>query len=63
MAEIPNRDITGQCEGECRDRVNEANEERQSEMKHLSTETPASYPNAPQAEKRNTPPGAYGGHV
>lgn len=63
MADIPKRDITGQCEGECQDRVNEANEDRQVEMENISTKAPESYPNAPHADQRNTPPGALGGHV
>ena len=63
MKNIPKRDITGQCEGECRDRINESNRERQKEMKKYNSLSPESYPNAPGANKRSIPPGAFGGHV
>ena len=63
MADIPKRDITGECEGECKDRVYESYKERQAEMKNSDVETPESFPNAPNAENRSTPPGALGGHV
>jgi len=33
MANMPTRDITGKCEGECRDRVFEGEKERQSDIK------------------------------
>jgi len=32
MTVIPTRDITGECEGECQDRVREGEEERQDEI-------------------------------
>ena len=33
MKTIPRRDITGKCEGECRDRVKEGEKERQAQIK------------------------------
>ena len=63
MNEMPKRDTTGDCEGECRDRVKEGEKERQSKMKGEGVEAPESYPNAPGAKKRNDPPGSMGGHV
>ena len=60
---IPMRDITGDCEGECRDRVGEGEMERQVSLEKENVEVPADYPNAPGAEKRNNPPGEMGGHV
>ena len=47
MSDMPKRNITGHCEGECRDRVREAD----------------SFPNAPGAKSRNDQPGWLGGHV
>ncbi|MFZ0611106.1 MAG: hypothetical protein WAM73_02605 [Desulfobacterales bacterium] len=60
---MPKRDITGDCEGECRDRVNEGRDERQESLKKENVESPEDYPKAPGAEKRNRPPGDMGGHV
>jgi hypothetical protein len=33
MNTIPKRDITGECEGECRNRVREGEQARQAQMK------------------------------
>lgn len=63
MTDIPKRDITGECEGECRDRVKEGEKERQAKMKQEETKSPDDFPNAPEAKKRNEPPGSMGGHV
>lgn len=63
MTEMPKRDTEGKCEDECRDRVKEGEEERQAKMKHEEVEENEDYPNAPDAKKRNTPPGTLGGHV
>lgn len=60
---MPERDISGKCEGECRDRVKEGEKERQQALKNADVESPDSYPKAPGAEKRNNPPGELGGHV
>lgn len=60
---MPDRDITGNCEGECRDRVKEGEKERQMEMENKDVKAPEDYPNAPGAEKRKRPPGGMGGHV
>ncbi len=57
------RDITGECEGECRDRVREGEEERQDEINASNIEIPESYPDAPWARSRNEQPGVFGGHV
>jgi len=63
MKKMPQRDITGKCRGECRDRVSEGNKERQAEMRKIKVKSPDSYPEAPGAKDRDIPPGAYGGHV
>ncbi|RJQ86160.1 MAG: hypothetical protein C4519_02310 [Desulfobacteraceae bacterium] len=63
MTEMPKRDTQGKCEGECRDRVKEGEEERQAKLSHEDVESPEEYPNAPEAKKRNEPPGSLGGHV
>ena len=57
------RDITGECEGECKDRVREGEEERQETIAKSSVESPDSFPKAPWAKHRNEPPGFLGGHV
>ena len=63
MSDIPKRDITGDCEGECKDRVFEGEKARQKEIAESSVESPDAYPNAPGAHTRNEPPGFLGGHV
>lgn len=61
---MPKRDITGDCdEGECRDRVEEGEKDRQVNLEKEDVEAPEDYPKAPGAEKRNNPPGDLGGHV
>lgn len=62
-AKIPERDITGNCQGECRDRVNEGEQKRQAALAKEDVRAPESYPNAPGARSRNNPPGELGGHV
>ena len=63
MTDMPKRDITGECEGDCRDRVREGEEERQSEMADSSVKSPESFPKTPWAKSRKAPPGVFGGHV
>jgi hypothetical protein len=63
MNNIPERDITGRCEGECRDRVKEGEEERQTKISEAAFHSPDSYPTVPHAKSRNEPPGVFGGHV
>ncbi|MDZ7581678.1 MAG: hypothetical protein U5R30_14020 [Deltaproteobacteria bacterium] len=53
--EMPKRDITGKCEGECRDRVNEGTKDRQAALKKEDVKSPESYPKVPGAEKLNNP--------
>ena len=52
---MPKRDITGKCEGECRDRVNEGTKDRQVELEKEGVKAPKSYPRVPGAEKYNNP--------
>ena len=63
MNNILKRDIAGKCEGECRDRVREGEEERQDEIKGSSLEVPESYPDVHWARSRREQPGVWGGHV
>jgi hypothetical protein len=63
MSHMPERDITGHCEGDCKDRVRESEEDRQKEIVESKFESADSYPNAPGAKSRNAPPGWLGGHV
>lgn len=60
---MPERDVTGQCEGECRDRVKEGEKERQDKIKKSDVEAPESYSEAPGSKDRNEPPGSLGGKV
>lgn len=63
MSDMPKRDITGECEGECRNRVKEGEQERQAKINEDSVETPESFPRAPWANSRKEQPGVFGGHV
>jgi hypothetical protein len=63
MTNMLRRDITGDCEGECRDRVKEGEEERQDDINASSLENPESYPDASWARSRSEQPGVWGGHV
>ena len=63
MTDMPERDITGHCEGECRDRVFEGEKERQHEIEGSGVKSADSFPNAPGAKSRNEQPGWLGGHV
>jgi hypothetical protein len=60
---MPERDTTGKCEGECRDRVKEGEEDRQESMKSEDVEIVEEHPAAPGASKRDDPPGSLGGKV
>jgi hypothetical protein len=61
MTDILKRDITGKCEGECRDCVREGEEERQDEIKGSDVNAPKSYPDAHWARSRNEQPALGGG--
>lgn len=63
MVDNLKRDITGECEGECEDRVRAGEEERQEKIAKSSVKSPDSFPKAPWAKHRNEPPGYLGGHV
>lgn len=60
---MPKRDITGDCEGECRDRVREGEEIRQEKVEKEDVKAPEDYPKAPGAGQRDNPPGGLGGKV
>ena len=62
MKKMPKRDITGECEGECRDRVLEGEKERQKEIKSKHYSTPSE--KSPSWTKdRDDQPGVMGGRV
>jgi hypothetical protein len=63
MSDMPKRDITGHCEGDCKDRVFEGEKERQKKIAKSRVKSADSFPNAPDAKSRNDPPGWLGGHV
>ncbi|MFH2092100.1 MAG: hypothetical protein ABIJ31_07025 [Pseudomonadota bacterium] len=62
MKKIPSRDITGQCEGECRNIVREGQEKRQQKISNVKY-SGGSTCSVPSANSRNEAPGFYGGHV
>lgn len=64
MTDMPKRDVTGKCEGECKDQVSELEKKQQAKidaegMKHSTAETPA----VKHAKTRDNAPGDLGGHV
>lgn len=62
MKYIPSRDISGKCEGECKNLVREGEEKRQKELKAYEY-TGGSSPSIPWANFRTEQPGVFGGHV
>lgn len=48
---MPERDITGKCEGECRDIVTEGTKDRQVEIEKSGVKAPENYPEVSGAEK------------
>lgn len=62
MKKMPLRDITGQCEGSCRDRVREGEMQRQEKIASQPYSTPS--PKSPSwTFSRNEPPGVWDGRV
>lgn len=62
MESMPTRDTTGKCEGECRDRTREGEEERQSSIASKPYSEPS--PNSPSwVKNRKEQPAVYGGRV
>jgi hypothetical protein len=62
MGKMPKRDTTGNCEGECRDRVHEGEEERQHSIASQPYNEPN--PNSPSWTKnRKEQPAVHGGRV
>lgn len=62
MKYIPSRDITGNCEGDCRNLIREGEENRQKEINAYAY-SGGSSPSVPWAKSRMEQPGVYGGHV
>ncbi|MFH2057556.1 MAG: hypothetical protein ABIJ59_01490 [Pseudomonadota bacterium] len=62
MNKIPSRDISGHCEGECRDLVGEGEKKRQNKIRTQKYST-GSGPSVRSANSRNEAPGWLGGHV
>jgi hypothetical protein len=52
---MPQRDITGKCKGECRDRVTEGEKERQITLEKEGVKAAANYPKVSGAEKHDNP--------
>ena len=62
MEDIPTRDTTGKCEGECRDRVKEGEDERQEDINAEPYSSPS--PDSPSWTKsRKEQPAVWGGRV
>ncbi|MBF0469385.1 MAG: hypothetical protein HQK61_10960 [Desulfamplus sp.] len=62
MNNILSRDITGKCEGECRNLVREGEEKRQKEI-DVHSYSGGSSPSVRAANSRSEQPGFLGGHV
>lgn len=54
-SKMPKRDVTGECEGECRDRVNEGAKDRQIQLEKEDINAPESYSNVADTEKHRKP--------
>lgn len=63
MTDQLSRDITGKCQGECKNIVREADERRQGEINHSSVSYSGPSRSVPWASSRNEQPGVWGGHV
>jgi hypothetical protein len=64
MADMPKRDITGECEGECKDRVSDMEKEQQKKMDEEGMEgSTAETPSVGHAKSRDNAPGDLVGHV
>ncbi len=64
MKTIPSRDITGECQGECRNLVHESDEKRQREINAMDMDYSSPSEKSPSwTSKRNDPPGWLGGRV
>lgn len=62
MKQIPSRDITGYCDGECKNLVREGELKRQKEISSYAYSHESSV-SLPWAKHRNEQPGFFGGHV
>ncbi len=62
MKYIPSRDITGKCEGECKNLVRQGEEKRQREINTYEYTDPSSS-SVPWAKFRTEQPGVFGGHI
>lgn len=62
MSDFISRDITGKCEGECRDLVRDGEERRQLIINGQPYSGGTS-PSTPWANSRSEQPGFFGGHV
>jgi hypothetical protein len=54
-SEMPKRDITGKCEGECGDLVNKGKKDRQGKLEKKGIKAPESYPEVPGVDKISNP--------
>lgn len=64
MAEMPKRDTTGKCEGDCEDRVAKMEKDQQKELDKAGMDySTAETPPVEHARKRDNAPGDLGGHV
>ena len=61
---MPQRDTTGNCQGECKDQVKEMEKDQQKKIDQEEIEgSTGETPSVEGAKKRNNAPGEMGGHV
>jgi len=63
MEKYPSRDITGKCEGECKNIVRDADKKRQKEINASSVEYSKPSSKVTWAKSRSEQPGVFGGRV
>lgn len=64
MAKMPERDITGNCEGQCDDRVARMEKDQQRKIDAMGMQrSTAETPSVDHARNRDDTPGSMGGHV
>ena len=64
MKNMPSRDTSGKCKGECRDTVFEGESRRQKQINEEAVQYSSPAGKSPSwTSKRNDPPGSMGGRV
>jgi hypothetical protein len=64
MTDMPKRDTTGNCQGDCKDKVKEMEKDQQKKIDQEDIEgSTGETPSVDNAKNRNNAPGEMGGHV